>query len=114
VEIGRCEPGPCCASFEIDQSASIGTPPKPCEPEVAAVPGDWAQSLAVLLIAFVVAFVYKIIAELVEVDGEQVLASFPVFSWLGWKAASAWGWVLYPSPGYIGQGMVRGIFIFNS
>lgn len=27
----------------------------------------------------------------------------PVFDWLGLPAATAWGWVLQPSPGYIGQ-----------
>lgn len=31
-----------------------------------------------------------------------------VFDWLGLPAATAWGWVLQPSAGYIGQGMIMG------
>lgn len=36
------------------------------------------------------------------------LRSFPVLSWLGWPGATAWGWELAPSAGYIGQGMIMG------
>lgn len=32
----------------------------------------------------------------------------PIFDWLGLPAATAWGWVLQPSAGYIGQGMIMG------
>lgn len=31
-----------------------------------------------------------------------------VFDWLGLPAATAWGWVLQPSAGYVGQGMIMG------
>lgn len=31
-----------------------------------------------------------------------------MFDWLGLPAATAWGWVLQPSAGYIGQGMIMG------
>jgi len=31
-----------------------------------------------------------------------------VFDWLHLPAATAWGWVLQPSAGYIGQGMIMG------
>jgi hypothetical protein len=36
------------------------------------------------------------------------LKTFPVFSWVGWAAATQWGWDLTPSTGYIGQGMIMG------
>ncbi len=31
------------------------------------------------------------------------LASLPVLTWLGWPSASAWGWKLNTSLGYVGQ-----------
>lgn len=31
-----------------------------------------------------------------------------MFDWVGLPAATAWGWVLQPSAGYIGQGMIMG------
>jgi hypothetical protein len=31
-----------------------------------------------------------------------------VFDWVNLPAATAWGWVLQPSAGYIGQGMIMG------
>ena len=36
------------------------------------------------------------------------LRSFSVFSWVGLRAATAWGWELAPSMGYVGQGMIMG------
>ena len=32
------------------------------------------------------------------------LRSFPLLTWVGLPAATAWGWVLSPSLGYVGQG----------
>lgn len=89
-----------CSSFEIDGGGSG----KSCE--AYDIPGDWVTSLKALLLCFTLAFGYKILAELAEVDGHQILASFPIFTWIGWETVSRWGWVLYPAPGYIGQGMV--------
>ena len=31
------------------------------------------------------------------------LASLPVLTWLGWPAATAWGWKVNTSLGYVGQ-----------
>ena len=31
------------------------------------------------------------------------LASLPVLTWLGWPAATAWGWRIKTSLGYVGQ-----------
>ena len=31
------------------------------------------------------------------------LASLPVLTWLGWPAATAWGWKINTSLGYVGQ-----------
>ena len=73
-----------------------------------SVSEEWRSSLLVLLCTFASAFLYKILGEMVTVDGEEILASFPVWSWLGWSTPSSWGWDLYPSPGYIGQGMIMG------
>ena len=73
-----------------------------------SVSAEWTASLLVLLSTFALAFLYKIVGEMVTVDGDEVLTSFPIWSWLGWSTPSKWGWVLYPSPGYIGQGMIMG------
>lgn len=36
------------------------------------------------------------------------LKTFPIATWLGLPALTAWGWELTPSAGYIGQGMIMG------
>ncbi len=41
-------------------------------------------------------------------DQVAALKSFPVLSWLGLPAATAWGWEVAPAMGYIGQGMIMG------
>lgn len=38
----------------------------------------------------------------------QAVKSFPIFTWLGLPAATAWGWEVSPSMGYVGQGMIMG------
>ena len=105
IEEGTLDlPAPMSCSLEIENPPyDAASRPLDLDP-----PGDWQRSLLILAITFGISFVYKIFAELVEVDDDQIFATFPVFSWLGWEAASRWGWVLYPSPGYIGQGMIMG------
>eukprot|EP00803_Ostreobium_quekettii_P003250 evm.model.scf_709EXC.8 EVM.evm.TU.scf_709EXC.8 scf_709EXC:60379-67519(-) len=89
--------------------------------EELGVSGDWKTSCVALLVAFSFAFLYKMVAELVavchsdglptEVEGQScryIFKDFPVFSWLGFKAATEWGWILSLKMGYIGQGMIMG------
>lgn len=78
--------------------------PKSCT--AYSLPGDWMKSVVYLIISFAFSFGYKLLAEFVVVNDASILASFPIFSWMGWETATIWGWVLYPAFGYIGQGMV--------
>eukprot|EP00879_Flechtneria_rotunda_P019423 GHRR01020401.1.p1 GENE.GHRR01020401.1~~GHRR01020401.1.p1 ORF type:complete len:360 (+),score=103.69 GHRR01020401.1:512-1591(+) len=64
---------------------------------------QWGRALRLLLWCFAVSGTYSIAAAWV-----QPLRVLPVFDWLGLPAATAWGWVLQPSMGYIGQGMIMG------
>eukprot|EP00884_Botryococcus_braunii_P006444 jgi/Botrbrau1/15800/Bobra.4_1s0150.2 len=63
----------------------------------------WGDAWTALLVSFAIAGVYSLIASQVS-----WLKTFPVFTWVGWSAATAWGWDLTPSTGYIGQGMIMG------
>ena len=51
-----------------------------------------------LLWTFALAGVYTLISSHV-----RWLKSFPVFTWVGLPAVTAWGWDVTPSMGYIGQ-----------
>ncbi|KAF6262322.1 OPT superfamily oligopeptide transporter [Scenedesmus sp. NREL 46B-D3] len=64
---------------------------------------QWRRGLRLLLWCFAVAGLYCLAAAWVK-----PLSVLPVFDWLGLPAVTAWGWVLQPSPGYIGQGMIMG------
>ena len=60
--------------------------------------GEWARAWAALLWTFAAAGAYTLAAARLS-----WLRSFPLLSWLGLPAATAWGWELAPSMGYIGQ-----------
>ena len=51
-----------------------------------------------LLWTFAAAGVYTLVSSHVA-----WLKSFPVFTWVGLPAVTAWGWDVTPSMGYIGQ-----------
>lgn len=65
----------------------------------AAIAGTWNT----LLYAFLGGGGYTLASAAVP-----ALKSFPVFTWAGLPAATAWGWEVAPSAGYIGQGMIMG------
>ncbi|KAK9902795.1 hypothetical protein WJX75_006292 [Coccomyxa subellipsoidea] len=73
------------------------------ESEGAEDEGEWARAWAALLWTFAAAAAYTLAAAQLP-----WLRSFPVLSWAGLPAATAWGWELAPSMGYIGQGMIMG------
>ena len=60
--------------------------------------GEWARAWAALLWTFAAAAAYTLAAA--QLPWRR---SFPVLSWAGLPAATAWGWELAPSMGYIGQ-----------
>ena len=64
---------------------------------------DFDKAWKALLTSFAAAAAYTLVA-----SQWPALKSFPVFSWVGLPAATAWGWELAPSMGYIGQGMIMG------
>ena len=64
---------------------------------------DFDKAWKALLTSFAAAAAYTLLASQVP-----ALKSFPIFSWVGLPAATAWGWELAPSMGYIGQGMIMG------
>ncbi|WIA18515.1 hypothetical protein OEZ85_009965 [Tetradesmus obliquus] len=64
---------------------------------------QWRQGLRLLLWCFAISGAYCLAAAWVK-----PLSVLPVFDWLGLPGLTAWGWVLQPSPGYIGQGMIMG------
>lgn len=66
-------------------------------------PTDWSKAWSTLLWSFFSATAYTLLATLLP-----AIKSFPVFTWLGWPAATAWGWEVAPSMGYVGQGMIMG------
>ena len=59
---------------------------------------NWEHAWKALLWVFAAAGVYSLIAS--QVPG---LSRFPVFTWIGLSSATAWGWELAPSLGYVGQ-----------
>ena len=59
-----------------------------------------------LLWTFAGAGVYTLISSHVK-----WLKSFPVFTWVGLPAITAWGWDVTPSMGYIGQVGSRHCFL---
>lgn len=65
------------------------------EPEAVT---DWSQPWRVLMWTFAAAGAYSLAAAHLP-----HLATFPVFSWVGLPAATAWGWELAPALGYVGQ-----------
>eukprot|EP00210_Caulerpa_lentillifera_P008048 g7685.t1 len=76
--------------------------------EAYSMEGNWSKALPVLLASFTLAFLYKLLSEYVTWNDNRILVEFPIFTWLGLEVVSRWGWVLYPAPGYIGQGMIMG------
>ncbi|KAK9866588.1 hypothetical protein WJX84_002121 [Apatococcus fuscideae] len=64
---------------------------------------DWSLTWTTLLGSFGLAGSYTMLSGFVK-----QLKEFPVLSLVGWDSATAWGWVLSPSFGYIGQGMIMG------
>lgn len=64
--------------------------------------GEWARAWSVLLWTFAAAGVYTLASSHVA-----WLKSFPVFTWVGLPAVTAWGWDVTPSMGYIGQVGIR-------
>ena len=64
---------------------------------------EFDRAWKVLLSSFAAATAYTLAA-----IQWPVLSSFPVFTWVGLPSASAWGWQLSPSLGYVGQGMIMG------
>jgi OPT oligopeptide transporter protein len=64
---------------------------------------EWERPWHALLCSFGAAFLYALVAGQVP-----WLLSFPVLSWLGLGSATAWGWELTLSTGYVGQGMIMG------
>ncbi|EIE19928.1 OPT superfamily oligopeptide transporter [Coccomyxa subellipsoidea C-169] len=65
--------------------------------------GEWARAWAALLWTFVAAAAYTLAASQLP-----WLRSFPILSWVGLPAATAWGWEVAPAMGYMGQGMIMG------
>eukprot|EP00891_Asterochloris_glomerata_P000998 jgi/Astpho2/998/fgenesh1_pg.00016_%23_158_t len=65
--------------------------------------GNWESAWAALLWSFVAAGAYSLLANFLP-----WIKAFPVFTWVGLQSATAWGWVLAPSMGYVGQGMIMG------
>ncbi|BDA51281.1 Putative oligopeptide transporter YGL114W [Coccomyxa sp. Obi] len=65
--------------------------------------GEWARAWAALLWTFAAAAAYTLAAARLS-----WLRSFPLLSWIGLPAATAWGWEVAPAMGYIGQGMIMG------
>ncbi|KAK9800344.1 hypothetical protein WJX73_006522 [Symbiochloris irregularis] len=66
---------------------------------------DWQSAWKVLLYTTLAAGLYTLVSSLKHMHW---LRSFPIFTWVGLPAATAWGWVLSPSLGYVGQGMIMG------
>lgn len=62
---------------------------------------DWQAAWKVLMLTTLGAGLYTVLSGLKPFHW---LKAFHVFTWLGLKAASDWGWVLSPSLGYVGQG----------
>lgn len=69
--------------------------------EEAADVTDWQSAWQLLMWTTLAAGCYTVLSSLKPFHW---LRSFPVLSWLGFPAATAWGWELAPSMGYIGQG----------
>jgi uncharacterized oligopeptide transporter (OPT) family protein len=68
-----------------------------------AVVADFQKAWRALLLSFAGAFGYSLLAA-----GVPIFRHLRIFSWVGWSAATAWGWELTMSMGYVGQGMIMG------
>ncbi len=64
---------------------------------------EFDKAWRALLVTFALATAYTLVS-----SKWTVLKTFPVFSWVGLPGATAWGWELSPSLGYVGQGMIMG------
>ena len=64
---------------------------------------EWSTTWSTLLGSFGLAGSYTLLSGFVT-----QLKQFQVLSLVGWESATRWGWVLSPSFGYIGQGMIMG------
>ena len=64
---------------------------------------EWSTTWSTLLGSFGLAGSYTMLSGFVK-----QLKEFPLLSLVGWESATRWGWVLSPSFGYIGQGMIMG------
>ena len=71
---------------------------RPVIAETSEDSGEWARAWCMLLWTFAAAGVYTLVSSHVA-----WLKSFPVFTWVGLPAVTAWGWDVTPSMGYIGQ-----------
>ena len=71
---------------------------RPVFAETSEDTGEWARAWSMLLWTFAAAGMYTLVSSHVA-----WLKSFPVFTWVGLPAVTAWGWDVTPSMGYIGQ-----------
>lgn len=74
-----------------------------CAGEDSGEAVEWSTTWSTLLGSFGLAGSYTLLSGFVT-----QLKQFPVLSLVGWESATRWGWVLSPSFGYIGQGMIMG------
>ncbi|KAK9840796.1 hypothetical protein WJX81_005265 [Elliptochloris bilobata] len=85
------------------QSAPAAAMPKGEEVLDEEKTGQWEHAWAALMWTFGGGCIFSIVAAQVP-----WLASLPVLTWLGWPTATAWGWKVNTSLGYVGQGMIMG------
>lgn len=64
---------------------------------------QWGRTWATLMWSIGITMTLTFLTNLVP-----GLGRFPLFDWMGFKVASAWGWEILPSFGYVGQGMIMG------
>ena len=81
-----------------DTSMTLATARLGSEADLTKNTTDMAGPWRTLLLSFLAGSGYTLLAAAVP-----RLHSFPVLSWVGLPAATAWGWQLTPSTGYIGQ-----------
>jgi hypothetical protein len=92
-------------------SAIRSTPPQAAaavasegeEAVAAAVAANFAKAWRALLISFAGAGCYSLAAAVL-----RPLRTWSMFDWVGLTSATAWGWELTVSFGYVGQGMIMG------
>lgn len=63
----------------------------------------WESAWKALLYSFAAAGTYSLAAGQIP-----AIKTFPIATWVGLPAVTAWGWDLTPSMGYVGQGMIMG------